>query len=574
MPTLQFKGKPLVQNHHLVVPFSELEAVKSRGLSKSPSLHDNLIIEGDNLKALKALLPTYHGKVKCIYIDPPYNTGNEGWVYNDRVNSPMMRDWLGKTVDRDDLTRHDKWCCMMLPRLKLLRELLSDDGAIFVSIDDNEVHHLRALMDEVFDDENWVGTVIWKNATDNNPTNIAIEHESIHVFARRKENLSAVWKSEGLAVKTKLEELQSDLLKKFTDADERQKSFSEWLKANKPYIWPFQDYKFIDDKGIFTGIRGVHNPGKEGYRYAVKHPKTGKACDEPLMGYRFPPETMKELLAENRIIFGEDEHKVIELKAYLSDYKAKLASVFELDGRAGTNELKEIFQSSKSPLRWPKPSALLKHLLSFTADKDSLILDSFAGSGTTAHAVLALNHEDGGNRRFILCQMPYETKEQEKEKENICESITAERVRRVIKGVPNARDEEIRKGLGGTFSYFKLGKELRKQAILDGKDLPSYAALAGYVFFTATGEEFQPKKMKPPLIGTSRERDVFLIYEEDIEKLKDMALNLDLARKLGKSERKKLVFAPTKYLDQEYLDRLNIEFCQLPFEIYQRATKK
>jgi adenine-specific DNA-methyltransferase len=152
--------------------------------------------------------------------------------------------------------------------------------------------------------------------------------------------------------------------------------------------------------------------------------------------------------------------------------------------------------------------------------------------------------------------------------------MTAERVRRVIKGVPKAKDDNVHTGLGGTFSYFKLGKELRKQAILDGKDFPSYAALAGYVFFTATGEEFQPKKMKPPFIGTSRDRDVFLIYEEDIEKLKDMALNLELARKLGKSERRKLVFAPTKYLDQEYLDRLNIEFCQLPFEIYQRATKK
>ena len=123
--------------------FHELQPVRSKGLSKKASLHDNLIVEGDNLAALKALLPTYHGKVKCIYIDPPYNTGNESWAYNDNVNSPMMRDWLGKVVDREDLTRHDKWCCMMLPRLKLLRELLRDDGAIFVSIDDNEVHRLR-----------------------------------------------------------------------------------------------------------------------------------------------------------------------------------------------------------------------------------------------------------------------------------------------------------------------------------------------------------------------------------------------------------------------------------------------
>ena len=148
-----------MQNHHLVVPFSEIDPVKKLGLSKTPSLRDNLIIEGDNLKALKALLPTYHGKIKCIYIDPPYNTGNEKWVYNDRVNSPMMRDWLGKTVDRDDLTRHDKWCCMMLPRLRLLRELLTDDGAIFISIDDNEVHRLRALLDEVFGEENFQADV-------------------------------------------------------------------------------------------------------------------------------------------------------------------------------------------------------------------------------------------------------------------------------------------------------------------------------------------------------------------------------------------------------------------------------
>src|SRR6059036_3794691 len=139
------------------------------------------IIEGDNLKALKALLPTFHGKIKCIYIDPPYNTGNEGWIYNDKVNSPMMRDWLGRTVDRDDLTRHDKWCCMMLPRLKLLRELLSDDGAIFVSIDNNEGHHLRVLMNEVFGEERFIGEIVWltRNTDNRVKTNLSIDHEAV-----------------------------------------------------------------------------------------------------------------------------------------------------------------------------------------------------------------------------------------------------------------------------------------------------------------------------------------------------------------------------------------------------------
>jgi adenine-specific DNA-methyltransferase len=162
MPSLQFKGKVFVQNHHLVVPYHELTPVKAKGLSKTASLHDNLIIEGDNLAALKALLPTYHGKVKCIYIDPPYNTGNEKWVYNDNVNSPMMQEWLGKVVDREDLTRHDKWCCMIMPRLKLLRELLARDGIIAISIDDNEVANLCVLLDEVFPPENRLAIAPWK----------------------------------------------------------------------------------------------------------------------------------------------------------------------------------------------------------------------------------------------------------------------------------------------------------------------------------------------------------------------------------------------------------------------------
>ena len=189
MPTLNFKGKVFVENHHLAVPYHELVPVKSKGLSETASLHDNLIVHGDNLAALKALMPTYHGKVKCITIDPPYNTGNEGWAYNDRVNSPMMKDWFGKVVDREDLTRHDKWCCMMMPRLKLLRELLTDDGAIFIMIDDNEVHRLRFLMDEVFGEENFVTNVIWQKvfAPKNSAKYFSEDHDHVLVYARRLE---------------------------------------------------------------------------------------------------------------------------------------------------------------------------------------------------------------------------------------------------------------------------------------------------------------------------------------------------------------------------------------------------
>jgi adenine-specific DNA-methyltransferase len=197
MPTLQFKGKTFVQNHHLavkyhqLVPKKELSLLSPNGEGKGVgcSLHDNLIIHGDNLKALKALLPTYAGKIKCIYIDPPYNTGNENWVYNDNVNSPMLKEWLGKVVDKEDLTRHDKWLCMMMPRLKLLRELLSEDGAIFISIDDNEQHYLRCILDEVFGAENFVANIIWqkKYAASNDATGIAAMHDFVVVYQKTPE---------------------------------------------------------------------------------------------------------------------------------------------------------------------------------------------------------------------------------------------------------------------------------------------------------------------------------------------------------------------------------------------------
>ena len=571
MPSLQFKGKVFVQNHHLVVPFHELTPVKSRGLSKKASVHDNLIIEGDNLAALKALLPTYHGKVKCIYIDPPYNTGNEKWAYNDNVNSPMMQEWLSKVVDREDLTRHDKWCCMMMPRLKLLRELLRDDGAIFVSIDDNEVHRLRSLMDEVFGEENFVGTIVWQNVTDNNPTNISKEHEYIACYARSRERLEPVWKSAVLPIKQKLIDLGNELKAKIPNLAERQADYTQWFRENKAYLWPFDRYKYIDDHGIFTGSQSVHNPGREGYRYDVIHPRTKKPCQEPLMGYRFPPATMDQLLADRRILFGEDETKIIELKLYVHEYDAKLASVFELDTRIGSYEIDEIFPEKKRAFDYPKPTPLIKELVSFATARDSIVLDSFAGSGTTAQAVLALNKQDGGTRQFVLCQMPFETKEQEQNKENICDRITAERVRRVIRGVPEARDENLRDGLGGTFSYFKLGKPLRLRAILEGSALPDYESLASYVFFTATGEEFDTKKIdkKTWFIGESRHYDVFLLYESNAEKLKQLALTLDVARSLPSvSGKPKLVFAPTKYLDPYFLDSLRITFQQLPYQIY------
>lgn len=560
MPTLHFKGKTFVQNHHLAVKYHQLVPKAELSLTDKVSLHDNLIIQGDNLKALKALLPTYAGKVKCIYIDPPYNTGNENWVYNDNVNSPMIKEWLGSVVDKEDMTRHDKWLCMMMPRLKLLRELLSEDGVIFISCDDNELYNMKVLLDEIFAEVNCVGTIIWRNVTDNNPTNIAVEHEYIVCFAKNKIELEPVWKSKISDAKQKLIEIGEDLTKKYSDTEQIQQQYSKWFRENKIFLGQLDRYKYIDKDGVYTGSQSVHNPGREGYRYDVIHPKTKKPCKQPLMGYRFPETTMKELLREKKILFGEDESKIVELKVYAKDYQDKLPSVIQLDGRLGSYDLKEIFAENKKSFDNPKPVQLLKHIFSYLISSNDIILDSFAGSGTTAHAVLELNKEDGGNRKFILV-----------EQEDYANSITAERVRRVIKGVPSAKNETLKKGTGGTFSYFQLGDSIELESILTQNTLPSYVEFARYLFYTATGEQFDEKAINEEtgFIGESSHYEVYLFYKPDIEWLKANALTLERCRSLSKFKGKqRLVFAPAKYVDDETCLYYRIDFCQLPYEIY------
>ncbi len=262
--------------------------------------------------------------------------------------------------------------------------------------------------------------------------------------------------------------------------------------------------------------------------------------------------------------------KVPAIKRFLSEVKQGLVpetiwTYKEVSHTQGAKKtLLQIFPDNFPDFTTIKPVELLTRILLLSTDKFSIVLDSFAGSGTTAHAVLALNREDGGNRRFVLIEC-----------EDYVDSITAERVRRVIKGVPSAKDEALKTGLGGTFSYFKLGRPMRQESILDGSNLPDYGKLASYIFFTATGEESVPEQIRRQdwFIGSSRLYDVFLIYEADVEQLKDMALTLDVARGLPGTKRNKLVFAPTKYLDQEFLYRYRITFQQLPFQIYEAVDR-
>lgn len=497
--------------------------------------------------------------MNCIYIDPPYNTGNEDWQYNDAVNDPRIKKWLGQTVGREDMSRHDKWLCMMYPRLKLLHRLLDRAGVLFASIDRNEVATFKLVLEEIFGAGNWVGEIAWRNVTDNNPTNISLEHEYVLCFAKDKSTLSSAWKSPYLAVKDELLRLGERLAAEYPDPAQLQAVYTDWYRAHKGEIWPFQDYKFIDHDGIYTGSRSVHNPGKEGYRYDVLHPRTGQPCKQPLMGYRFPRETMDDLLAKDRILFGEDETKLIELKLYVRDYKAKLSSVIELDGRTGTNELKAIFPESKRPFEYPKPSVLLEELLGFATGPNDIVLDSFAGSGTTGHAVLRLNAADTGNRRFILIETL-----------DYAETLTAERVRRVMGGYGQGKNAIA--GLGGSFDFYTVGERLLHE---DGMLNPAVGlpAIRDYVAWT----EGIPIGQCAPLVSTTTDGDassphwlgdahgmgLFFVWDDACATTLDLALLTKLVKQPGRY----LIYADQCALSEDFLRRHGIVYKKIPRDI-------
>lgn len=538
MPTLQFKGKTFVQNHHLAVKYHQLVPKKELSLTDKISLHDNLIIQGDNLKALKALLPTYAGKIKCIYIDPPYNTGNSTWIYNDNVNSPMIKEWLGKEVNIEDLTRHEKWLCMMTPRLKLLRELLSEDGAIFISIDDNEQHNLRCLLDEIFGNQNFIQNIIWqkKFSPQNDAKYFSDNHDFIICYAKNK--------IEG----EQKNGWTRNLLSRNESHDER-------------YSNPDND-----PRGVWTSSDLTVKTYSAEYDYPITTP-SGRVVN-PSKGrcWNTSKANFEKLIEDKKVWFGEDGNNVPRLKKFLFEVQEGIVPIsIWLHSEVGHNqeakqELKEIFNEIQLPFDTPKPVRLIKRIIEIATQKDDLILDSFSGSGTTANAVLELNKEDGGKRKFILI-----------EQESYANSITAERVRRVIKGVKNTKNENLKNGLSGTFSYFELGPTIEMETILQGKNLPTYEEFARYIFYTATGEEFNEKKIneKTGFIGETKNYELYMFYKPDVEWLKRNALTLDGVKAMPKfKDKQRLVFAPAKYVDDYTCMENRIDFCQLPYEIY------
>lgn len=550
MPKLEFKGKPFVYSHHLSVPFRELVVDPKKSLpakGKKPSLDDNLIIHGDNLEALKALLPRYAGKIDVIYIDPPFNTGEEGWAYNDNVNSPLMKDWLGRVVDRDDLERHDKWLCMMWPRLALLNELLSPDGGLLlISCDDEECHHLRAVLSEIFKEPNFIAQLVWKSRTSEDTrakTRVSKDHEYVLVYsASPNGSLRGVEKDEA----------------KFSNPDND----------------PRGPWRSADLTGLATKDR------RPNLHYDLINPDTGVNYGCPPKGWRFDRPTMEKKLIEKRVLWpsapkGRPRHKLFQ-----REIKNKFKNISSVIGNVGTEhgtrELNQIL--GDGIFDFPKPTSLLASLIEQAGSDNSLVLDAFAGSGSTGHAVLKLNDKDGGTRRFILIQLPEQiekgTPAYETGFRDVAD-ITTERIRRVVKGVPKAKDETLKRGLGGSFAYCELGEPIDLDRFFVGKGAPRYEQLARYVVYTATGQSVSKVTDEPRkdwFIAEAGGYRIHLIYKPDLAFMRgnDAALSLPLAEKIAKSAKGKpvLVYAAAKFMAHNVLTEMGITFCQLPYSVH------
>ena len=558
MPDLDFLGKGDVYAHHLTVPFQVLAADAAKSFlpkGGKPDLGGNLIIQGDNLKALKALLPRYEGKVNCIYIDPPYNTGNEGWVYNDNVNSPMITKWLGKAVDGDDQCRHDKWLCMMWPRLQLLKELLADDGVIFISIDDNEQHRLRSIMDEVFGEDNFVVSFIWTRKKKGSFLSKKIRKMSEYLICYTKTQNDLRFYGE---------DAYSD---KWQPIVKRSNSLKE-LKIPKGFV-----QTTLKDGRYPKGARGNSETGIN-FLSDFQVSKNTVATELHVKGkfvwtQHFLDEEIKygsQMALSNKFglnVLRHDQAEKIKTPSTLINPDVGVGT-----NEDATQEIAEIFEKEiGETFDYNKPNSLISYLIKMVTfnHPNALILDSFAGSGTTAHAVLTLNKEDSGNRNFILVEC-----------EDYANKITAERVRRVIKGVKGAKDETLRKGLGGSFTYCTLGEELSEDKMLTGESLPDYETLAAHIFWTSTGETLRSFKLREDwFIGESARFRVYLVYKPDPTFLKsnDSALTGNLADKIAKrltAGKKILVYAPSVFVGRKELVQQGIVFCQLPWAIHQR----
>lgn len=524
MPTLHWIGKEKVINHHLDVPFRVLEhsyGFDNGKQSDKETNSGNKIIHGDNLEALKALLPEYEGKIKCIYIDPPYNTGEESWVYNDNVNDPKFKKWLHSVVGKEgeDLSRHDKWLCMIYPRLQLLNKLLHNDGVIFISIDDNEYPNLKLICDEIFGAGKHIATNVWqKRYSRENREAIGDVHEYIVVYSKNP------------------------------------KAFKQYRKLLPPTTAQEKVYKNSnnDPKGRW---RPIPMSAQEGHAtssqfYEITAPGGKKFKPPTGRCWAISEETFNRLLTENRIYFGKDNNSQPNMIRYLSEVEGVVPWTWWTYEEVGhTDEAKKEIHAlfgKTAAFETPKPLRLIERIIRMATSKDDVILDSFAGTGTTAHAILKLNNEDNGNRKFILVEMS-----------DYANTTTAERVKKVIEGYGKTE------GIVGSFDYFELGQPMFIDSALN--ELVGIERIRQYVFYTETKTALTGGNHKDndAYLGKHNQTAYYFNYALD----KVTTLNHEFLATMKTKAEQYVIYADNCLLTKEYMNRHHIIFKKIPRDI-------
>lgn len=520
MPTLEWIGKNKVVNHHLDVPYCVLDRKYSydeNGQHEEDNGSENMIIHGDNLLALKSLLPQYEGRIKCIYIDPPYNTGNENWVYNDNVNDPRIMKWLGEVVgaEGEDLSRHDKWLCMMYPRLKLLQRLLSEDGSIFISIGDDEFSALRYICDEIFGIQNRIAIFVWKSRAKPSNTGVAKVNP------------------------------QNDVEYVVCYGKTSTPSF-QLVTSGKERSYPHHDkdgnYRL---QTILKSNRGESKRETMTFELDGYKPPATKR-------WQAGEETIKDLYARNRITFETGEPM---LKYYEHEENAETSPFYCFISREDSSTAengKKLLNSilgNQHGFDTVKPVEIITYILKHSITKDDIILDSFAGSGTTAHAVLEMNKHDDGNRKIIMIEMM-----------DYADTITAERIKRVINGY--GEDKKAVPGTGGNFSYYELGEPLLKDGLLN-ETVGEYK-IREYVFFTETKQKLSPaKEDEPYLLGQYAGNAYYFYYQKDSL----TTLDREFLHTVKTKSDGYVIYADLCTLSDRELERYHITFKKIPRDI-------
>ncbi|MXO32168.1 site-specific DNA-methyltransferase [Apibacter sp. B2912] len=541
MPTLHWIGKEKVINHHQEVPFRILEKqytyTNGTQTEEKEKTSENKIIHGDNLEALKSLLPEYEGKIKCIYIDPPYNTGNEGWVYNDNVNDPKIKKWLGQVVGKEseDLSRHDKWLCMMYPRLKLLHKLLANDGAIFISIDDNEQANLKLICDEIYGAGNFVNNIIWQKKTGaSDAKTIANIIEYVLIYSK---NNNVIFNKNKESYDLKRYKYKDEFF------EQRGPYYIDNLDRGGLQYSDSLNFKIKCPDGTFTYPNGRKEYFNDGWIW-----KWGK-------------EKIKWALQNNFLEFRKSKNKksgwAVCYKNYLKVDNTNITIeraapkknlITDVLNANAASDLKNLFDN-KNVFNYSKPVNLIYNILNFIKyEKNSIILDSFAGSGTTAHAVLNLNKQDGGNRKFILVEM-----------EDYAESITAERVKRVISGY--GEENKAVEGTGGDFSYYELGKPLFLEENILNEEVGE-EKIREYIWYSEVKTPYQ-KQEENYLLGKQYQTAYYFYYDK--EKL--TTLDENFLRTLKTKAEQYIIYADNCLLDADFMNKHSLIFKKIPRDI-------